>query len=343
MEHSETAQRIWALAERTFQRPDASGARSRTFHRPFHAMMRCRLSVDAGLAAEVAHGLFARPRRYEGWVRFSSANFQSERIPDSKGLALKLLAVPGETCLPDTPGEQDFLMCNQPVLFFGTEALFLEYGQKVSASIGSSSAARMKDMVPAGFLIPGGNPLKTRWNVVRVVATQVLQTLAYRDPARYAYYTGTAFRLGKGAMKLGFRPVPARGLRLSGSFADRLKQRLAAGPIGFDFLVQPRTVPEQEPIDDATVRWRSPWVKVGSLEIPQQDFDTGAMRDLAERISYSPWNCLKAHEPLGGLNAARRLAYGRSAENRGAMCPFGAGGPRDGNGDKPVRPGSTGR
>ena len=77
--------------------------------------------------------------------------------------------------------------------------------------------------MPAAFLMPGGNPLKTRWNVVRVVATQVLQTLAYRDPARYAYYTGTAFRLGAGAMKLGLRPVPARRLRLSGSFADRLR------------------------------------------------------------------------------------------------------------------------
>ena len=47
-------------------------------------------------------------------------------------------------------------------------------------------------------------------------------------------------------MKLCFRPVPARGLRLSGTYSDRLKQRPAAGPIGFDSLVQPRIVPDRE-------------------------------------------------------------------------------------------------
>ena len=320
------ARRIWAVAERTFQRPDASGARGRAFHRPFHAMMRCTLTIDAGLTTAVAHGLFAGPGRYDGWARFSSATFQSERIPDLKGLAVKLLAVPGETCLSDTPGEQDFLMCNQPILFCGTEALFLEYVQKVGASMGASSAVRMRDLSPAGYLMPGGNPLNVRWTLFRVAATQIWQSFAYRDPARYPYFSGTAYRLGEGAMKLGFRPAPVRGLRLSGSFTDRLKQRLAAGPIEFDFLVQPRTVPAREPIDDATVRWRSPWVHVGRLEIPAQAFDTEAMRSLAERISYSPWNCLKAHEPLGSLNAARRLAYGRSADNRRAMCPFDDGG-----------------
>ena len=339
MEHSLLAQRLWAEMERTFQRPDSGGARTRTFHRHLHAMMRCKLTVDAGLAGELAHGLLAEPRSYDGWVRFSSAFFRSEWLPDAKGIAVKLLGVPGETCLPGTPGEQDFVMGNTPTVWFGTEALMMEYAQKVRSSMGASAALRLTDTVPPGFLFPGGNPLTLRWNVVRLVAAHVWQSLAYRDPARFAYYSATAFRLGEGAAKFCFRPAPARPLRMSGGYVERLKRRLDTGPVEFDFLVQPRTMPDAEPIDDATVPWRSPWVRVGRLAIPPQDFDTSERRDLGECISYSPWNCLTAHEPLGGVNAARKLAYGNSALNRGAMCPFHDPEPRDGGEDGISRPG----
>ena len=322
MGYSPLAKQLWAVMERTFQRPDAHGARTRTFHRHLYCMMRCTLTIDAGLPPHIAHGLFGELRRYDGWVRFSSAFFRSERTPDSKGMAVKLLEVRGDTCLPETPGEQDFVMGNTPTVWFGTEALMMEYARQVRRKMGPSSTLTLINLVPPGFLFPGGNPLKARWNVVRLVATHLWQSVAYRDPARYTYFSGTAFRLGDGAMKLCFRPVPTRGLRLSGDYVDRLKQRLAAGPVAFDFLAQSRTMPHKEPLDDATVLWRSPWVKVGRLEIPPQEFDTAERRDLGERISYSPWNCLKAHEPLGGVNVARKLAYGRSAANRGAMCPF---------------------
>ena len=322
METSPQAERLWAEVERTFQRRDAGAAPTRTFHRHLHAMMRCTLTVDAALAEDLAHGLFAAPRRYDGWVRFSSAFFGSEWLPDAKGMAVKLLGVPGETCLPETAGEHDFVMVSSPTVWFGTEALMMEYARKVRRSMGSSPTPRLFDAVPLAFLFPGGNPLNARWNMARLATTHLWQSLAYRDPARFAYFTVTAFRLGRGEMKLCFRPAPTRRLRLSGNYLDRLKQRLDAGPVEFDLLVQPRTMPAEEPIDDATVPWRSPWVKVGRLAIPPQAFDTEERRGLGERVSYSPWNCLKAHEPLGSMNASRRLAYGHSAANRGAACPF---------------------
>ena len=322
METSPQAERLWVEVERTFQRPDAGRAPTRTFHRHLYAMMRCTLTIDAALAEDVAHGLFATPGRCDGWVRFSSAFFSSEWMPDAKGMAVKLLGVPGETCLPETAGEHDFVMVSSPTVWFGTEALMMEYARKVRGSMGSSPTPKLFDAVPLAFLFPGGNPLNARWNMVRLATTYLWQSLACRDPVRYAYFTVTAFRLGRGEMKLCFRPVPTRGLRLSGGYVDRLKQRLDAGPVEFDLLVQPRTMPAEEPIDDATVLWRSPWVKVGRLAIPPQTFDTEERRRLGERISYSPWNCLKAHEPLGSMNAARQLAYGNSAANRGATCPF---------------------
>ena len=89
-------------------------------------------------------------------------------MPDAKGMAVKLLGVPGETCLPETVGEHDFVMVNTPTVWFGTEALMMEYARKVRGSMGSSPTPKLFDTVPLAFLFPGGNPLNARWNMVRL-------------------------------------------------------------------------------------------------------------------------------------------------------------------------------
>ena len=116
METSPLAERLWDEVRQTFQRSDAGQAPTRTFHRHLYAMMRCTLTIDADLAEDLAHGLFATPRRHEGWVRFSSAFFSSEWLPDAKGMAVKLIGVPGETCLSETAGEHDFVMVITPMV-----------------------------------------------------------------------------------------------------------------------------------------------------------------------------------------------------------------------------------
>ena len=124
-------------------------------------------------------------------------------------------------------------------------------------------------------------------------------------------------------MKFGFRPSAAPDARLSGSLRDRLRQRLAAGPIRFDFVVQRRTQPDKEPLDDAARPWISPFTVVGDMEIPPQDFETDERATLDRQFSFAPWNCLKDHEPLGSVNRIRRTAYTDAAVNRSAVCPFG--------------------
>jgi hypothetical protein len=48
------------------------------------------------------------------------------------------------------------------------------------------------------------------------------------------------------------------------------------------------------------------------------------MRAIGERLSFSPWHGLKAHEPLGAINRARRQVYRtiaavRNTANRARM------------------------
>jgi hypothetical protein len=92
----------------------------------------------------------------------------------------------------------------------------------------------------------------------------------------------------------------------------------------FDICVQRRTS-EAMPVDDPTVPWsqsQSPYQKVATLRIFRQPVAAGepltgpaaqraaeAMGGLGERLSFSPWHGLKAHEPLGAINTARRQVY----------------------------------
>jgi hypothetical protein len=91
----------------------------------------------------------------------------------------------------------------------------------------------------------------------------------------------------------------------------------------FDVLVQPYINDNATPVDDATRRWSfvSRFEHVATIRIPRQVFwpepgmpadlakATKTMVDLGENMSFNPWHGLKAHEPLGAINQARRIVY----------------------------------
>jgi hypothetical protein len=91
----------------------------------------------------------------------------------------------------------------------------------------------------------------------------------------------------------------------------------------FDVLVQPYVNGNATPVNDATRRWSfvSRFEHVATIRIPRQVFwpepgmpadlvkATKTMVDLGENMSFNPWHGLKAHEPLGDINEARRIVY----------------------------------
>ncbi len=73
------------------------------------------------------------------------------------------------------------------------------------------------------------------------------------------------------------------------------------------------------PVEDATVEWneaKSPPVKVATLRIPVQHFDTPAVREFDENLSFTPWHSLETHRPLGGVNRCRKRVYDAISEER---------------------------
>jgi hypothetical protein len=84
------------------------------------------------------------------------------------------------------------------------------------------------------------------------------------------------------------------------------------------------------PIDDATVIWDetvAPYKRIAKITFKyseNRDFESAIKHSQAERLAFSPWNCLKAHEPLGSLNHARREVYDASKDFRQRKYATGA-------------------
>ncbi|HYD49737.1 MAG TPA: hypothetical protein VEB21_15380 [Terriglobales bacterium] len=310
------ASAISAIVRRTWQVPKADGSRGRPLHDKTHACLQGEFRVLPVAEERFRHGLFAEPGRYPARARFSSSLFHDDRQHDLRGLAIKLHGVTGEVCEGAPPGQQDFVLLNQS--FFGPKdaADALSLFSKLDGG-GPITAAKL--FVP-DFIFPRFSLRGIRWYYLKWLLLTPWTHWRFRDLDRYVYHSVTPYRLGEEGIRYQVRPAAGVRRRSRGrTFRERLQSVLDQGPLIFDFLVQPREG-DDEPLDDASVTWKLPGYRVAQLEIPPQD--VAATVPEGDKIAFSPWNCLKAHSPLGSINAARRLAYRDSANDRGGDARF---------------------
>jgi len=88
-----------------------------------------------------------------------------------------------------------------------------------------------------------------------------------------------------------------------------LAQTLNENEAKFDFFVQLQTDADAMPIEDPTVPWSSQNIKVATLTIPPQIFDTNQQIEYGENLSFNPWHSLPEHRPLGAFNRVRKRVY----------------------------------
>lgn len=309
---------LLAICRRTFQRPRPDGSLTRQFHAKTHCCLKATLTIDPPDDPAVRHGLFARPGRFPALVRFSNSFFDDDAHPDVRGLAIKLTGVEGEVCDGAPPGQQDFVLMNEAIgpARNASEALHL-----FRALDGIRKVTAAAAMAPR-YLFPSLLPWRIRWRYFAFLSISGLRHLLGRDLGQTTYNSVTPYRLGDGATKFVVRPDKVATARRSAkgrNFGEKLQATLDAGPMGFEFCLQPRVL-DSDPIEDARRAWKSPIHVVGRLEIAPQD--VAATVALGDRLTFSPWNCLADHEPLGSVNALRRWAYAASAANRGADARF---------------------
>jgi hypothetical protein len=75
----------------------------RDAHPRAHGCVKAEFQVEAALPVELAQGVFVRGTTYPAWVRFSNGSpdpSQPDAKGDIRGMAVKLLNVPGDKILP---------------------------------------------------------------------------------------------------------------------------------------------------------------------------------------------------------------------------------------------------
>lgn len=286
-----------ALIEKAY----LSGTTFRDTHAKGHAAVQATFTVAANLPPELAVGLFATPRSYPAWVRFSNLNPtpQEDKKKDLRALAIKLMDVPGEMIWQSELGARtlDFIIMSGPAFLAPNLQAF--YDMEVA-------------------LLKGG------WHVLwfflthpRMAITILTSLQKTANLLEVPYYSQTAYAFGNQVVQYHMTPRRQATSRLPDDptpnyLRERLKADLLAGPASFDFQVQLQTDPEKMPVDDPMVVWDpalSPYQTVATLTIPAQTFDSPAQVEFCEHLSFSPWRTLPPHRPLGDINRARLRVY----------------------------------
>lgn len=281
----------------------------RQVHAKSHGCVWGEFAIAADLPAALQVGLLSEVKTYPIWVRFSNGSsplgegkLQSDQQPDGRGMAIKVMQVPGDKVLEDEPSTQDFVMLNHPVFFVRDAGGYIRLAEIAAGKLPAETMA-----YEFGIL-------------------QQLMSKQTLNPLKIQYWSATAYRLGDRAIKFSARPqqleAPGQPLpETDGFLRAAIVQTLtvAQTDVYFDFLIQ--LAPDADPkwVDDPTLLWEeavSPFIKVATIRIPAQEFDTDERQQFDEGLSFTPWHTLPVHEPLGSVNASRLKLYQTIAKNR---------------------------
>lgn len=306
----------YASELRALQKKNARGGPpSRALHAKGHVGAQGELIVSPGLPEPLRVAVFAEPRSWPVYVRFSngSGRHQHDRTPDVRGMALKLVGVPGRKLIPGLEDKrtQDFLFIHTPSTPFRGPDEFVSF---VRANAGG----------PA-LLLPrliGTFGLGATLRLLKRLASMPRPTTL----ATGTFYTALPLRFGTMAAKLALVPVDISGAVTgnAGSLREDLVARLRTGPLSWSLRVQLFVDERTTPIEDASVTWpedRAPFHELARLVLPQQDLTSASgakLEEQVERMSFDPWHAVEELRPLGAMMRARAIAYRESVLERQA-------------------------
>jgi hypothetical protein len=278
-----------------------------------HGCVRATFEVSPDIPSALRHGVFAEPRSFAAYIRFSNGKGRDDRQGDAHGMAIKLLGVAGEKLLEDEKdaATQDFVLFDNPVFFIKDVADYVPF-MKDFRNLKASGLTLGKVDAVLKLLFSWNY----KWRLLRATGMKKPDS-----PLRISYWSTTPSKLGDSAVK--YRAAPD----LAGAppvhkvdSPDLLRLAMAAQLEGhearFDFAVQVQTDPATMPVEDPTVDWGAPFQKVATIRIPPQIFDTPEQQAFCENLSFTPWHSLPEHRPLGGINRARKAIYRAISKQR---------------------------
>ncbi|XZF14143.1 catalase family protein [Chitinophagaceae bacterium MMS25-I14] len=278
------------------------GQTLRQFHAKMHGCVKATFTVADNIPENFRYGIFIPGKVYDAWIRFSNGNTHivDDRKGDLRGMAIKLLDVPGDVLTQDPvlPQSQDFLLVSYPTLMSATVAAFKK----------NIKALCNGPLAMVSFALNPGN-----WGAL----VRTLQSMKKcGNLFLQQYWSVVPSKLGSDNQAVKYTAIPdARSVvqKIDKSDPDFLRkvmqQELSAQDFKFDFMVQLQEDPVTMPIENPCVKWHSAWHKVATIRIQQQLFDTAERNNFGEHLSFNPWHSLEAHRPLSGISRARKAAY----------------------------------
>lgn len=271
-----------------------------------HGMVRAEFIVHDGLPERFRHGIFAEPRTYRAWVRFSGPGPYVTPDIDDVGfmsISIKLMGVPGPKLMDEEQFTQDFFGVSTPT--------FVTPDTQANAHLQKWSLKNASIFHFLNFTNP---------HLLDLIM-QGLWTKTQSSPFEAPYFSCVPYLLGEGqAMEYSVwptsskkTPIPRLPRRPPDDYLRQaMIQALDQGDVDLDFRIQLQTDPFLMPIENAGVLWPerlSPRVSVATLHIPRQSFVSPAQTAFARRLSYNPWHCVPEHRPLGNQSRARQRMY----------------------------------
>ncbi|MEO8538657.1 MAG: catalase family protein [bacterium] len=281
-----------------------------------HGIVRGEVIIRSDVPEKMRVGVFAEPKTYRAWIRFSGPGPDSPKDIDDVGFvscAIKMLGVPGPKLMDDEKATQDLLAVCTPT--FVTPDVIAN--QDLQTEI-------LKGTPGLYFFRPGHTHfadllMQSWWNQTQT------------NPLEQRYWSTVPYLLGDGqAMMYSVRPkakarsrIPRLPLRPPDNYLrDNMVTTLGERDIEFDIMLQLQTDSHRMPIENNAVRWPenlSPFVPVATLRIPRQTFDSAAQFAFGHNLSYNPWHSLPEHRPLGNQGRARLRMYSELARLRQQM------------------------
>ena len=281
-----------------------------------HGIVRGEFVVHDGLPAELRHGIYAQPRTYKAWVRFSGPGpYVTPDIEDVgfMSISIKLMGVPGPKLMEEERFTQDMFGVSSPT--------FVTPDVKANAQLQIESLKNAQIFYFVNL---------HRSHILDLIM-QALWTKTQSSPFEAPYFSCVPYLLGEGqAMQYSVwpksskrTPIPRVPFRPPDDYLrDTMVKSLAEGDVELDVRLQLQTDPHLMPIENNAVLWPeklSPRVSVATLRLPRQTFNAPAQMEFAKRLSYNPWHCIPEHRPLGNQSRARQRMYWELSKLRHAM------------------------
>jgi hypothetical protein len=293
-----------------------SGAFERGGNTKTHGIVRGEFIVHQDLPPALRHGIYAEPKTYRAWVRFSGPGpYITPDIEDVgfMSISIKLMGVPGPKLMDDEKLTQDMFGVSTPT--------FVTPDTKANAQLQIESVKNAQIFYFLNFRRP---------HVLDLIM-QSLWIKTQSSPLEAPYFSCVPYLLGEGqAMQYSIWPKSRKKTRIprlpfrppNDYLREAMIASLAKGDVELDVRLQLQTEPHLMPIENNAVLWPerlSPRVSAATLRLPRQKFDSPSQMEFAKRLSYNPWHCLPEHRPLGNQSRARHRMYSELSRLRQRM------------------------